>query len=87
MGIEDVLGFHYLQAPSRDSLIRSLEQLLLLGSLDRRSVMERCGLDGGIADQTGQKMALLLLDPLYSRLLILSKEYHSSAEVDVEMNE
>lgn len=55
MGIEDVLGFHYLQAPSRDSLKRSLEQLLLLGALDRRSVMERCGLDVGIADQTGQR--------------------------------
>ena len=55
MGIEDVLGFHYLQAPSRDSLKRSLEQLLLLGALDRRSVMERCGLDVGIADQTGKR--------------------------------
>ena len=33
MGIEDILGFHYLQAPSRDSLKRSLEQLLAsLGS-------------------------------------------------------
>lgn len=55
MGIEDVLGFHYLQAPSRDSLKRSMEQLLLLGALDRRSVMERCDLDVGIADQTGQR--------------------------------
>ena len=55
MGIEDVLGFHYLQAPSRDSLKRSLEQLLLLGALDRRSVMERCDLDVGIADQTGKR--------------------------------
>ena len=35
----------------------------------------------------GREMALLLLDPLYSCLLILSKEYHCSAEVDVEMNE
>ena len=28
---------------------------LLLGALDRRFVMERCGLDVGIADQTGQR--------------------------------
>ncbi|CBK25243.2 uncharacterized protein [Blastocystis hominis] len=72
MGIEDVLGFHYLQAPSRDSLKRSLEQLLLLGALDRRS---------GSLTKLGREMALLPLDPLYSRLLILSKEYHCSAEI------
>ena len=55
MGIEDVLGFHFLHAPSRVSLTRSLVQLLLLGALDRRSVMERCDLDVGIADQTGKR--------------------------------
>ena len=36
--MDDVLGFHYLQAPSRDSLKRSLQQLLMLGALDRKTV-------------------------------------------------
>ena len=34
-----MLGFHYLQAPSRDSLKRSLQQLLMLGALDRKTVV------------------------------------------------
>lgn len=50
MGIEDVLGFHYLQSPSRDSLKRSLEQLLLLGALDKRSVVEMQVFDVGNID-------------------------------------
>ena len=36
--MNDVLGFNYLQAPSRDSLKRSLQQLLMLGALDRKTV-------------------------------------------------
>ena len=55
MGIEDVLGFQYLQPPSRASLKRSLEQLLLLGALDRRTVALARECDVGSADQTGPR--------------------------------
>lgn len=38
IGIQDILNFHYLQSPSRESLKRSLQQLLMLGALDRQTV-------------------------------------------------
>lgn len=38
IGIQDILNFRYLQSPSRDSLKRSLQQLLMLGALDRQTV-------------------------------------------------
>lgn len=72
IGIDDVLGFRYLQAPSRESLKRSLQQLLMLGALDKRS---------GALTPLGRQMAMLPLDPLYARLLILSKDFQCTAEI------
>lgn len=53
IGINDVLNFNYLQAPSRDSLKRALQQLLMLGAVDRRSVVSRTSHDTGRADGAG----------------------------------
>ncbi|KAK8803880.1 hypothetical protein WA588_005770 [Blastocystis sp. NMH] len=72
IGINDVLNFNYLQAPSRDSLKRALQQLLMLGAVDRRS---------GALTALGRSMATLPLDPVYARLLILSKDFHCTAEI------
>lgn len=38
IGVQDILNFKYLQPPSRASLKRSLQQLLMLGALDRKTV-------------------------------------------------
>ena len=44
IGVQDILNFRYMQAPSRESLKRSLQQLLMLGALDRKTV----GVMGGV---------------------------------------
>lgn len=53
IGINDVLNFNYLQAPSRDSLKRALQQLLMLGAVDRRSVVSQTSHNSGRADGVG----------------------------------
>ncbi|KAK8793914.1 hypothetical protein WA171_003042 [Blastocystis sp. BT1] len=72
IGVKDVLGFNYLEAPSRDSLKRALQQLLMLGALDRQT---------GALTSVGRQMAMLPLDPIYARLLLLSKDFHCTSEI------
>ncbi|KAM7458267.1 hypothetical protein BLSTO_00977 [Blastocystis sp. subtype 1] len=72
IGVQDILNFRYLQAPSRESLKRSLQQLLMLGALDRKT---------GTLTKLGRQMAMLPLDPIFARLLIMSKEYHCTSEI------
>ena len=55
----------------------------MLGALDKKTVDFENGIDDqGALTELGKKMAMLPVDPIYSRLLILSKDFHCSAEVD-----
>ncbi|KAL0094270.1 P-loop containing nucleoside triphosphate hydrolase protein [Phycomyces blakesleeanus] len=63
-GIDNVLDFDYMDRPSRQSLIRALEELYALGAMD----------DKGNLSELGKKMAGFPLDPTYSKVLIQSQE-------------
>lgn len=63
-GQEDVLGFNYIDPPSRESLVKGLEQLFSLGALDNR----------GNINALGRKMAMLPLSPALARVLIAAAE-------------
>ncbi|KAI9015269.1 P-loop containing nucleoside triphosphate hydrolase protein [Phycomyces nitens] len=63
-GIDNVLDFDYMDRPSRQSLIRALEELYALGAMD----------DKGNLSDLGKKMAGFPLDPTYSKVLIQSQE-------------
>ncbi|KAL5052444.1 hypothetical protein RYX36_033126 [Vicia faba] len=56
----------------RTSIVKSLEQLFLLGALT-----DECQL----CDPVGWKMARLPLDPIYSKTLILASEYNCLEEM------
>lgn len=69
-GIDNVLEFDYMDRPSRASLIRALEELYALGAIN----------DQGQLSDVGKQMAEFPLDPMYSKVLIQSKEYECTSE-------
>uniref|UniRef100_K3WT25 RNA helicase n=1 Tax=Globisporangium ultimum (strain ATCC 200006 / CBS 805.95 / DAOM BR144) TaxID=431595 RepID=K3WT25_GLOUD len=60
LGIQDVLGFPYLDPPDEDSILDALKQLYLLGALS----------DAGVATPLGKLMSAFPLEPKLSRALI-----------------
>ncbi|KAF4317941.1 hypothetical protein BBO99_00005110 [Phytophthora kernoviae] len=60
LGIQNVLGFPYLDPPDEDSLVDALKQLYVLGALDAAT---------GEATPLGRLMAAFPLEPKLSRAL------------------
>ncbi|KAL1920739.1 uncharacterized protein VTP21DRAFT_11374 [Calcarisporiella thermophila] len=70
-GTDDILKFDFMDRPSREALIRALEQLYALGGIS----------DDGRLTDIGRKMAEFPLDPPFSKVLLISKELNCTAEV------
>jgi HrpA-like RNA helicase len=66
LGVADVFNFDFVQAPPRAALLAALEQLLLLGALDKAS---------GELSEVGRLMARLPLEPPYARALLAAREH------------
>lgn len=72
LGVDDILGFDFIEKPSRAAIIKSLEQLFLLGALT-----DECHL----SDPVGRQMARLPLDPVYAKALILASQFNCLEEM------
>ncbi|XP_039144366.1 pre-mRNA-splicing factor ATP-dependent RNA helicase DEAH10 isoform X2 [Dioscorea cayenensis subsp. rotundata] len=72
LGIDDIIGFDFMEKPSRMTIVKSLEQLFLLGALTD---------DYKLSDPIGHQMARLPLDPIYSKALILANEFKCLEEM------
>ncbi|GAV71954.1 Helicase_C domain-containing protein/HA2 domain-containing protein/OB_NTP_bind domain-containing protein [Cephalotus follicularis] len=72
LGIDDIIGFDFLEKPLRAAIVKSLEQLFLLGALT-----DECKL----SDPVGHQMARLPLDPIYSKSLILASQFNCLEEM------
>ncbi|KAJ6322307.1 hypothetical protein OIU77_012221 [Salix suchowensis] len=72
LGIDDIIGFDFLEKPSRAAIQKSLEQLFLLGALTD---------DCKLSDPVGHQMARLPLDPIYSKALILASQFNCLEEM------
>lgn len=72
LGIDDIIGFDFMEKPSRMSIVKSLEQLLLLGALTD---------EYKLSDPIGKQMSQLPLDPIYSKALILAGEFKCLEEM------
>lgn len=70
-GVHDVLGFDYVDKPSRTSIVRALEQLYALGALK----------DDGSLSLCGHQMAQLPLDPIYAKVVLQSSAFKCTREV------
>ncbi|AQK98407.1 ATP-dependent RNA helicase DHX8 [Zea mays] len=72
LGIDDIIGFDFMEKPSRTAILKSLEQLILLGALTD---------DYKLSDPVGHQMARLPLDPMYSKSLIVSSKFKCLEEM------
>eukprot|EP00960_Hanusia_phi_P068580 766883-Hanusia_phi.AAC.5 len=71
MGIENLMEFEFMDTPPVMLLTKALEQLFLLGALDK---------DKTLTD-LGRKMAMLPLEPPYAKLLLSSSNFSCSEEI------
>lgn len=72
LGVKDVIGFDFIEKPPRAAIVKSLEQLFLLGALTE---------DCKLSDPLGHQMARLPLDPMYSKALIQASQFNCVEEV------
>ena len=71
MGINDLLGFDFMDPPPVATLVGALETLYALGALDEEGLLSRLG----------RKMAEFPLEPNLSKMLILSVDLGCSEEI------
>lgn len=71
MGINDLLGFDFMDPPSVATLVGAMENLHALGALD----------DEGLLTRLGRKMAEFPLEPNLSKMLLLSVDLGCSQEI------
>lgn len=71
MGINDLLGFDFMDPPPVATLIGAMENLHALGALD----------DEGLLTRLGRKMAEFPLEPNLSKMLLLSVDLGCSDEI------
>ncbi|KAG6407409.1 hypothetical protein SASPL_130400 [Salvia splendens] len=72
LGVDDILGFDFIEEPDRMAIIKSMELLFLLGALT----------DGSkLSDPVGHQMARLPLDPIYSKALVVANQFNCLEEM------
>lgn len=71
LGITDLINFEFIDPPSTDTLIKSLELLYALGALNSK----------GELTKTGRKMAEFPIDPMFAKCLISSSNYGVTNEI------
>lgn len=74
LGISDILGFDFMDPPSEESLVSALEQLYLLGAVEREDSALQL-------TELGKHMSSFPIDPLLSRSLLASEELRCGGEM------
>lgn len=75
LGITNILEFDFMDPPSEESLVKALEQLYLLGAVDKSSNEELR------LTPLGKRMAHFPLEPTLSKAIIVSNEQGCTEEV------
>ncbi|KAG0364829.1 hypothetical protein BGZ54_007117 [Gamsiella multidivaricata] len=71
LGINDILGFEFMDPPPAETLMRALEQLYALGALN----------DKGQLTKLGRRMAEFPGDPMLAKTLIMAEKYQCTEEI------
>ncbi|KAH9065334.1 P-loop containing nucleoside triphosphate hydrolase protein [Lactarius vividus] len=71
LGINDLIGFEFMDPPPGETLMRALELLYALGALN----------DRGELTKLGRRMAEFPVDPMLSKAIIASEDYSCTDEV------
>ncbi|XP_059629455.1 pre-mRNA-splicing factor ATP-dependent RNA helicase DEAH10-like [Cornus florida] len=72
LGVDDIIGFDFMEKPSTMTIMKSLELLVLLGALTE---------EYKLSDPVGHQMARLPLEPIHSKALILSSQFNCLEEM------
>ncbi|KAA8532891.1 hypothetical protein F0562_032992 [Nyssa sinensis] len=72
LGVDDIVGFDFIEKPIPMSIIKALELLVLLGALTE---------EYKLSDPVGHQMARLPLEPIYSKALILASQFNCLEEM------
>nr|XP_033778035.1 ATP-dependent RNA helicase DHX33 isoform X2 [Geotrypetes seraphini] len=72
--IPNVLTFDFMSKPSPDTIQAAIEQLHLLGAIERKE-------DQIILTPLGRKMAAFPLEPRFSKTILLSPKFHCTEEI------
>ncbi|CAL5427412.1 unnamed protein product [Camellia sinensis] len=72
LGVDDIIGFDFMEKPSSEAVVKSLELLVLLGALTE---------EYKLSDPVGHQMAQLPLEPIYSKALILASQFNCLEEM------
>ncbi|XAR65292.1 RNA helicase [Bertholletia excelsa] len=72
LGVDDVVGFDFMEKPSREAIIKSLESLYLLGALNE---------EYKLSDPVGYQMARFPLEPAHSKALIMASQFNCLEEM------
>ena len=73
LGINDLIGFEFMDPPPGETLMRALELLYALGALN----------DRGELTKLGRRMAEFPVDPMLSKAIIASEDYACTDEVSI----
>ena len=71
LGINDLIGFEFMDPPPGETLMRALELLYALGALN----------DRGELTKLGRRMAEFPVDPMLSKAIIASENYSCTDEI------
>ncbi|GAA5825734.1 hypothetical protein JCM3770_003409, partial [Rhodotorula araucariae] len=71
LGINDLIGFDFLDPPPGDTLVRALDLLYALGAFN----------DRGELTKMGRRMAEFPMDPALSKSILASEKYNCTEEV------
>jgi len=71
LGINDLIGFEFMDPPPGETLMRALELLYALGALTHT----------GELTKLGRRMAEFPVDPMLSKVIIASEKYQCTDEV------
>lgn len=71
LAVDDLLSFHFMDAPPQENILNSMYQLWTLGALD----------NVGRLTDLGRKMVEFPLDPTLSKMLIVSEKIGCSQEI------
>ncbi|GAB4845413.1 Pre-mRNA-splicing factor ATP-dependent RNA helicase DEAH1 [Ancistrocladus abbreviatus] len=71
LGIHDLLNFDFMDPPPSEALLKALELLYALGALNKL----------GELTKVGRRMAEFPLDPMLSKMIVVSDKYKCSEEI------
>ncbi|XP_078605493.1 ATP-dependent RNA helicase DHX33-like [Branchiostoma floridae x Branchiostoma japonicum] len=71
--IHDIMEFDFMDKPTRESLLTALQQLHLLGAVEKQQQVQLTPL--------GRLMAAFPLDPRFAKVILAAKDHHCTEEI------